>query len=615
MKRTALALLLSLALPAFAQNIDRMEPPFWWTGFKDKNLQLMVHGPAIGEATPSLDYPGVRIASVTRTPNKNYLFVNLVIDDGAKPGTLDLRFTRDGKSSSYAYSLRAREPGSAQRKGFGQADVIYNLMPDRFANGDTKNDDLPGMLEKANRANRDGRHGGDIAGIIQHLDYLAGMGFTQLWPTPFAENNMPAYSYHGYAATDFYKMDPRFGSNEDYVRLSKEARARGIGLIQDIVLSHLGSQHWWLKDLPMPDWLNNPNKFTPTAHHRAANQDPYRAQADYDNFTRGWFVETMPDMNQSNPFVATYQIQNSLWWIEYAGLSGLRLDTFGYSDSAFLTQYTKRVMDEYPNLTMVGEEWSRNPVFVSHWQTGKQNFDGYRSYMPSMMDFPMSETLREALAPAADANSLKDVYEMLAMDQLYPDPSKLVMFEGNHDMARLYSVVGEDLGRWKIALAALFTLPRIPQFYYGTEVLMTSTVKGRDDASYRHDMPGGWEGDKVNAFTGAGLTPRQTEAQAYVRRLANWRKANPVIHSGKTMHFGAENGVYVYFRYDERKRVMVVLNKSDKAAELDTARFQEILRGSRAGVDVISGERVNLAGKLKAPATSALILELDKAEK
>lgn len=613
MKRLFTVLLLSstslLASPAHAQKheIAHMEPPFWWAGMQHQKLQLMVHGKRIADLEPSLNYPGVRIERVTRVPNRNYLFIDLQVGADAKPGKFDIAF---GKSLTYSYQLLAREAGSAQRAGFSSKDAIYQVMPDRFANGDPSNDNVKGLFETADRTKGGGRHGGDIQGIIDRLGYIADLGFTQIWPTPLVENNMPAYSYHGYAATDHYKIDARYGSNEDFRRLSLEARKKGIGIIQDVVLSHIGAGHWWMKDLPTADWINHGGKFSPTKHHRVAVQDPYASQEDGRNFTTGWFGEGMPDVNQTNPMAATYLIQNNIWWIEYAGLSGLRIDTYGYSDSAFLTEYTRRLMAEYPNLNMVGEEWHKSPAVVSRWQKGKVNFDGYVSSLPSLMDFPMAEAMRGALASKAKDAGFTDVYETMSLDYLYPNPGNLVLFDGNHDVSRIFSEVGEDVGLYKIAIAWLMTMPRIPQFYYGSEILMTSDTGARNDASYRHDFPGGWAGDKVDAFSGTGLNAQQRDAQAFVRKLVNWRKSAPVIHHGKTMHFGAENGTYVFFRYDGTRKVMVAMNRGAQQAVLPTARFAEILKGAQSGVDVITGNSFALGSALTLPARSVVILEI-----
>ncbi len=614
--KTLFALLLTLCASlahAIDYRIDHMDPPSWWVGMQAREVQLMVHGPQIADLEPSVQHPGVRIASVTRVANRNYLFITLDIDSKAAAGTLDLRFKAAGQgrhSLSYPFPLQAREPGSRQRKGFNSSDVIYELMPDRFANGNPHNDSVKGMPDKMDRQLGHMRHGGDIAGIVQHLDYLAALGFTQLWPTPLVENNARAWSYHGYAATDFYRIDARYGSNEDYRKLATLARNKGIGLISDVVLSHISIDHWWMKDLPTPDWINHMDRFVPTQHHRMSTQDPYGSKEDRLNYTTGWFTESMPDMNQTNPLVANYLIQNNIWWIEYAGLSGLRVDTYGYSAAPFLTEHSRRIMDEYPNLNMVGEEWHKAPAVVAHWQRGKVNFDGFVSYMPSVMDFPLAEAMRSALA-SNEPNSFKDVYEMVSQDHIYADPGNLVLFEGNHDVPRMYSVVGEDFGLWQMNLAFIMTMPRIPQFYSGTEVLMTSTTKGRDDGSYRQDFPGGWAGDKADAFTGAGLSSQQRDALAFVKKLANWRKSQAVIHHGKLMHFGAENDTYVYFRYDDKKKVMVAFNKNKTEMALDTRRFREMILGARKGTDAITGKTYALDGMLKLPARSVLILELD----
>jgi hypothetical protein len=407
-----------------AAPIDHMEPPFWWAGMHDKRLQLMVHGPAIADLEPVLDYPGVRIAQVTRVANRNYLFLDLELARDVKPGSFAIDFRgAQGRSASYTYRLLEREPGSAARQGFDTKDAIYQLMPDRFANGDPKNDSVDGLADKLDRKLGHGRHGGDIQGMIDHLDYIAGLGFTQLWPTPLVENDMPAASYHGYAATDHYRIDPRYGSNEDFVRLSREAKqarhrpdpGRGAVAHRPEPLVDEG--------LADPDWINHDGKFVATMHHRTAVQDPYASKEDAEQLHHRLVQPGMPDMNQTNPLVANYLIQNNIWWIEYAGLSGLRIDTFGYSDGAFLSEYTRRLMAEYPKLNMVGEEWSKLPAVVSHWQRGKVNFNGYTSSMPSLMDFPLTEAMRTALADKKGKNIFNEVYETLSLDYLYPDPS------------------------------------------------------------------------------------------------------------------------------------------------------------------------------------------------
>ena len=611
MKNTLAALLL-VAGAAAAQDyrIDHMEPPSWWVGMHHKQVQLMVHGKQIADLEPSISYPGVRLVGVTRVASRNYLFLDLEIAADAAPGKLDIRFARGSKLVTYPYQLQARASGSAERAGFNSSDVIYNLMPDRFANGNPGNDNTPDSSERANRQDGSGRHGGDIQGMAEHLDYLAGMGYTQIWPTPLLESNMPQVSYHGYASTNLYRIDPRYGSNEEYRSFVAKARAKGLGVLQDMVPNHIGSSHWWMRDMPMPDWLTNNGKFTPTAHHRMALTDPYASQADKRDFTAGWFADSMPDMNQANPYVTTYLAQNVIWWIEYAGLSGLRVDTYGYSDTAFISEWTRRVLEEYPHLNLAGEEWSMHIPTVAKWQEGQKAFNGATPHMPGMIDFPLNDAMRNALADEVDPNSLNSLYETLAQDSLYINPGNMVLFEGNHDMSRLFSALNGDEALFRMAAAFVLTAPRVPQFYMGTEVLMTSTVKGRDDASYRRDFPGGWAGDAVNAFTGAGLSPSQAAAQAYLKKLLNWRKTAAVIHHGRTMQFGPEHNVYVYFRYNDSKKVMVVMNKNKADTPLALARFAEMLNGVHAGVDVATGVRYALDGSVTLPARTALILEL-----
>ncbi|MBV8633986.1 MAG: glycoside hydrolase family 13 protein [Burkholderiaceae bacterium] len=606
--------LLTFGCQAYAVEgkIERVEPAFWWVGMKSDKLELMVHGEHIADFAPQLQYPGVHIESVARVENPNYLFIDLRIAADAQAGKFDIVFHKGAETATYSYALLQREKGSAQRSGFTSADVILNLMPDRFANGNPANDDVPGYDDKANRADLDnGRHGGDIKGIVDHLDYIAAMGYTMIWPTPLTESNQKRVSYHGYAATDTYKIDPRYGSNEEYRDMVALAKAKGLGVIQDIVLNHIGSGHWWMKDMPMKDWISYDGKFVQTHHMHTTVADPYASQEDKRNFTGGWFGPDMPDMNQRNPFVATYEIQNAIWWVEYAGLSGIRVDTYGYSDTDFLSEWSRRLTDEYPNLNIVGEEWSSNPVVVSNWQKGKLHANGYQSYLPSLMDFPLNETLRRALTDKeAMFSGLVDLYADLVNDVLYPDPSNLVVFEGNHDENRLYSVLGEDLGLTKMALAYVLTTRGIPQLYYGTEVLMTSKMEGRHDGAARQDFPGGWAGDKINAFTGVGLSAQQKEAQDFVRRLLNWRKTEPVVHHGKLMHYAPENGMYVYFRYDGGKAVMVILNKNKADTRLELARFHEMLGTHSSANDVMSGKTYELREALMVPARSPLILEL-----
>ncbi len=618
-----LALMLCLLLCAYAGNargamtsstrIDHLEPANWWVGMRHHQVELMVHGQGIARLKPRLAHDGVSIVDVQRTNNSNYLFVSVDVAADARPGTFDIDFL-DGQrvAATHPWRLDAREVGSAQRRGFDARDAIYLVMPDRFANGNAANDGVDGVRERANRDDANGRHGGDIAGIRQHLDYIAGMGFTQLWSTPLLENDQPKHSYHGYAITDLYRIDPRFGSNQDYRALSSEARTRGIGLVMDMVLNHIGSQHWWMRDLPAAGWINHAETFTPTNHRRTTIQDPHAATADREAFTGGWFVQTMPDLNQRDPHLATYLIQNTLWWIEYAGLSGIREDTFGYADTDFLSAWAKAVLDEYPDFSMVGEEWSNNPAIVAHWQRGKRNPDGYAPYMPSMMDFPLHLALRDALLqPEAADTGWVQLYEALANDFQYPEPGRLVVFAENHDTTRLLAQLNGDIDLWKLAMTCIATMRGTPQFFYGSEVLLAGPHE-RNDGMLRADMPGGWVADTADAFTGKGLSAAQREAQDWLRRLLNWRKDTPVMHDGRLTHYAPTDGVYVYVRHDPtHNAVLVALNKNAGEVTLPLARFEEFLRGHASAVDVMRGTRIKLGDALQLPGKSATILQLE----
>ncbi|MDF2179030.1 glycoside hydrolase family 13 protein [Aliiglaciecola sp. CAU 1673] len=593
-----------------ASSIEHLEPLHWWVGMQSPKLQLMVHGEDIAGLTPKLTYPGVSIEQVHRVENPNYLFIDLNIAPETKSGVLSLGFYQeDTLKLSQPYQLKARQPGSAMRQGFGPADSIYLITPDRFANGDPTNDNVAGYQDRLNRNEPDGRHGGDIRGIIEHLDYLQALGVTQLWINPLLDNAMDRTSYHGYSTTDYYAIDPRFGSHQDYLQLSEKARAKGMGLIKDVILNHIGSQHWWMADLPSQDWLNHVDRYQETNHRREALHDPHGTQTDRLGFSDGWFVPTMPDLNQRHPFVANYLIQNSIWWVEEATLSGIRLDTYSYSDKEFLSQYTERLMVEYPKLGMVGEEWSMNPAIVAYWQRGTARHDDYQSALPSLFDFPLQVAVVEGLKnPETWALGLRQIYQVLANDFVYGDPYALVIMPDNHDMSRIFTQLNEDPALWKMAMVLFATTRGTPQFFYGTEILMSHP--GTDaHGAIRTDFPGGWPGDKVNAFSGKGLTTAQQDAQAFMRKLLNWRKTASAVHSGKLTHFAPSDGHYVYFRHTDKQMVMVVLNKDDKPLNFAPQRYAEVLGERRKGRDVLSGQAVDLQALSVAP-KSAIIIDL-----
>ncbi|MBS0010484.1 MAG: glycoside hydrolase family 13 protein [Bacteroidales bacterium] len=601
--------LVTLSTQSPAQ-VDRIEPPSWWTGMKNTSLQLMVHGKDIAGHRVSVSYEGLKLLSVEHTDNKNYLFINLDISPRAKPGTFSIKFTDErGKSFKEEYTLLERKDGSDQRKGFDNSDVMYLIMPDRFANGDPSNDEIEGMREGLNRRKRYGRHGGDIKGIREHLDYIAGMGFTSIWLNPVLENDMDEWSYHGYAATDFYKIDRRLGTNDDYVQMISEAKEKGLKVIMDMIFNHCGLEHWWMDDLPSEDWLSYP-EYVPTNHRRTVNQDPYASQYDEERMTRGWFVPAMPDLNQENPFMAEYLVQNSIWWIEYSGISGIRMDTYPYPDKHMMAEWNRRVLEEYPHFNIVGEEWSLNPAIVSYWQKGQTNRDGYDGELPSLMDFPLQNAVSEALNDKEDWDGgLIKIYEMLANDFLYPDPFKLVIMSDNHDMPRFYMQLEMDRDLYRNGIVFFLTTRGIPQIYYGSEILMTHT-EGDDHGYIRKDFPGGWPGDKVNAFTGEGMGSEEKNMQNMFKRLLNWRKTADVIHNGKLKQFAPEHGTYVYFRYDDDDMVMVILNKNAAPYELDLDRFSEMLEGKASARDVLGGREYTLGTGIKLSPLKPYILEI-----
>ncbi|MBK9982892.1 MAG: glycoside hydrolase family 13 protein [Saprospiraceae bacterium] len=596
----------------YGQTVDRVEPPNWWIGMKDPNLQIMVYGKNISKLRPEINYKGVTLLKSTCPENKDYIFLDLTIKKNTKAGIVPILFFDERKQVvKIEYPLLLREVGSAERQGFKSSDVIYLITPDRFADGDPTNNDAEGLSEKSNRGNKNGRHGGDIEGMRQHLDYIADLGFTAIWPNPLLENNMPRYSYHGYAITDFYKVDPRMGTNESYKSFCQEASHKGIKVIMDMIINHCGLEHWWMKNPPTKDWINYYDKpYVQTSHRKTIQMDPYAAQEDHDVFTKGWFEPHMPDLNPLNPFLGKYLIQNSIWWIEYAGLSGIRMDTYVYPDENYMSQWSERVMNEYPDFTITGEVWHLNPAIVSHWQRGKSNTNGYKSYLPSLFDFPLQNALRNALmSPDEGDSGWAILYEMLAQDFQYPDPQNLVVFPDNHDMSRMYAQLKEDILKLKMAYVFTLTTRGIPEFFYGDEILMRSPEE-RDDGLIRSDFPGGWKGDKVNGFTGEGLTHQQTDLKEFIHRILAWRKGATAIQKGSLTHYVPESGVYVFFRYDKNEKVMVILNKNEKPVLLQLDRFRRMLGESTKGKEVITGKDIDLGDTLRLEQMGPLIIDI-----
>jgi glycosidase len=616
MKASLISLLMVsfFSMNSFAEKlkIERVEPMFWWVDMKNPNLQLLIHGENISDYDVSINYPGVTIEGTIKTDKPNYLFVNLQIKKGTKAGSFEIVFSEDGKKkASYTYALKNRKENSASRKGYDASDVVYLIMPDRFANGDPSNDSVDGMEDKLDRENPDGRHGGDIQGIIDHLDYLQELGVTAIWNTPLMEDNEPKTSYHTYAISDYYKIDARYGSNEDYARLSAEAKKRGIKIIMDVVTNHCASAHWWMKDLPSSDWVHFFPEYTQSNHRKSTTNDPYVSKIDYEKNFNGWFARSMPDLNQKNDLLINYFIQNTIWWIEYADLGGIRVDTYPYNDKDAMAVYAGTIMEEYPNLNIVGETWLSTPAEIAYWQKDAVNHDGYNSNLPCVMDFSLFDAMTKAFNEEEEWNTgLIRLYNSLSFDYLYPHTDNLFIFAENHDTDHIMSVLGGDIKKYKNLMTFLLTTRGIPQLYVGTEILLEGK-KSDGDGKMRVDFPGGWKGDNRNAFTAEGRTAKENEAFNYLKKLLNWRKENSVIHTGNLMHYVPENDIYVYFRSNSEKTVMVVINQNKKAQDLNLKRFAESLGAFISGKDVISGKEFDLSkGSISLNPNTSVILEL-----
>ncbi|WP_223032735.1 glycoside hydrolase family 13 protein [Hanstruepera marina] len=588
------------------ESLNRVEPPNWWVGMKDKSLQLLVHHDNIGNTSPEISYQGVTIDKVHKAKSPNYLFIDLIVSETAKPGKFDIVFkSENDEEQRHTYELKSRGKKPEDFVGFNSSDAIYLITPDRFANANPENDSFENLMEKEiDRTNDYARHGGDIEGVTNHLNYISDLGFTAIWPCPLLTNDMPRWSYHGYAMTDFYEIDPRFGTLEEYLELSEKAKEKGIKLIMDQVANHCGLEHWWMKDLPFDDWVNNQKNYEENIdnwnwetnigsnHRRTTNQDIYASEADRKGNNEGWFVAEMPDLNQRNPFMAKYIIQNSIWWIETANLGSIRQDTYPYQDKGFMSDWAGAIMNEYPNFSIVGEEWSYNPLLIGYWQEGANNRDGYDSNLKSSMDFAMQKNIVDALNEneSWDKGLIK-IYDGLANDFHYASPKDIMLFPDNHDMSRIFTQLNGDIPNTKMALATVLTLPRTPQIYYGTEILMNDFEKPGDHGLIRTDFPGGWQGDTINAFTGDGLTDEQKDMQSFLGTVLNYRKNSKAIHEGKTVHFAPFLGTYFLFRIIEGETVVLILNKNEEPITIDLKRYAEIGLDGKELKNVITGKK------------------------
>lgn len=617
--------LLLLSYPTLSAQsiaIDRIEPEFWWTGFEQTELQLLVYGENIGSSRLNLDAEGIELRQVISVENPNYLFVYLNITDEASPGTFELEFTRGEERVTAGYTLLRREGSKNRHQGFDASDVIYLLMPDRFANGDPENDEIPGMIEGVDMDEPYARKGGDLKGVMDRLEYIQDLGMTAIWFNPIFENDMPynysigAGFYHGYAATDMYRVDRRFGTNEEFLALIRRSQEMGIKVIMDKIHNHVGTHHWFIKDLPMPDWIHDQAVMGNTNYRTDTLMDPYASMADLNSMVKGWFVDEMPDLNQRNPLVADYLIQNTIWWIEYSGIDGIRMDTHPYADKEYMAEWAKRVFREYPNFNIVGEVWMNNVATTAWWQYDFPTQSGYNSNLPSVTDFPLWRSIVAGLNEGAGWDTgLSRIFYTLGQDFLYTDPNLNVIFVDNHDLVRFMTSVGEDPDKFRLGLAILLTTRGIPQIYYGTEIMKAG---GANDPDKRRIFPGGWPGDEINAFTEEGRLalgekrglPIQ-ETFEYLKTIVEWRKDKEVIHFGKLTHFIPENNVYVYFRHNDLETVMVVVNGNEQSATVSPGRFSEFLNRYTTGLDIISGMEVSVSEQLQLPPRSAMILELN----
>ena len=637
-KSSLLALLMGATISMNAANkIDRIEPTDWFVGMKNPQVQLMVYGKDIRTADVTTDYPGVRIDSLVRLDSPNYLLVYMNVKD-AQPGTMNLKFSGKGVKQTVKYALKARKMRGEDHKGFTNADVLYMLMPDRFASSGTDKSKIKGMLPYSiNRNEPSLRHGGDINGIRQHLDYFNDLGVTALWFTPVLENNSPdngkQSTYHGYATTNYYRVDPRFGTNDDYSALIEEAHAKGLKVVMDMIFNHCGFDHPWVKDMPTKDWFNYPewlypenqarnkktntidgaatvnDKYLQTSYKLTPVLDPYASQVDMKETVDGWFVPTMPDLNQRNHHLMTYLIQNSEWWIETAGIDGIRMDTYPYADRTAMAHWMEVLDDEYPNFNTVGETWVTEPAYTAAWQKDSKLSD-QNSYLKTVMDFAFYDRVNLAKNEETDGwwNGFNRIYNSLCYDYLYKDPSHVMAFIENHDTDRFLGN-GQDTLALKQSLALLLTMNRIPQLYYGTEVLMNGT-KQITDGHVRRDFPGGFPGDKHNAFTKEGRTKEENQMFSWLSRLLHWRQGNELITKGKQTQFIPVDGVYVVARSLNGKAILTVLNGTSHQKKMQVARYAEIIKSTTTAKNILTGRNIDLTKDVTLQPRATMILEI-----
>lgn len=593
-----------------APMVTNVEPPYWWVGMANDTLQVMLTGPDIAQASAEVDYSGVKLDRQVSLDSHNYKLLYFTIAPDAKPGKMPIRLNLDGRKHTLDYELKARDMKGEDYEGFSAADVLYLLMPDRFAQGDAVAATDLEYNDAPDRTQPSSRHGGNLKGIADKLDYLDSLGITAIWSCPVLENDMPGGSYHGYATTDYYRIDPRFGTNADWQELIAQAHKRGIKVVMDMIFNHSGSNHPWMKDMPSKDWYNHPEGNELTNFRLSTIHDPYVSDYDLDHTVKGWFVSAMPDLNQKNPHLMKYLIQNSIWWIESSKINGIRMDTYPYADMQGMAQWAADVLKEYPNFNIVGECWYGNEAGPAFWQSGSK-INPVETNLPTVMDFKYNIDREKMFFEETDPwNGLNHVYDHLALDYLYPDPQHILTFLDNHDTDRFLPEMPDSLGVWKQALAFLLTSRGIPQLYYGTELLMNGTKK-ISDGYIRLDMPGGFPGDKVDAFTREGRTDMQNEAWDYLSRLLQWRRgeANDVIAKGTLKHFMPQNGIYAYERRLGDKQVVVLLNGQSEPNTVTMERTLEILPYGTTMRDLVSGKDVTITEEMTFAPRQVMILQ------
>ena len=591
------------------KGVERVEPLSWWVGMNTP-LQLMIHGEDVGSYDAEfVGARGVEVEATHKADSPNYLFVDVSIDPSVEAGDYKLRLTKKGaKAININYTINSRRDGSADRESFSSKDAMFLLMPDRFANGDPTNDSTPDTQESVNRADHHGRHGGDIQGVIDHLDYIQDLGMTALWSTPMLLDDEPKYSYHGYATSDYYKIDPRYGTNDLYFEMVREAHKRDIKVVMDVVTNHCGVAHWWMKDLPFKDWVH-PQRVT--NGNFTTVSDPNSSQFDKDGCNLGWFDTPMPDLAIENPYLLQYFKQLFVWWIEAADLDGLRVDTFPYNTLEPMAEWVTSIRSEYPNINIVGECWSSSPAIVSYWDGGAQNRDGYNSNLPSVMDFPLQEAIAYGLPNANPSwgEGMMKVYNSLMHDFLYEDPRTLMIFLDNHDIERFADLVNGDPKLMNLGITMLATMRGVPQFYYGTEFMLRSKDRTQGHGSARVDTPGGWDGDPINLFEAKDRTKSQQSVHGHTSKLFNWRKSSDVIHTGKTTHFIPKDNCYVYFRHNDSSAVMVIINASQNEQSIEWSDYAEVLDKYRSTGRDRNKKEIESGTPLNVAPQSSMVIE------